>query len=134
MKYFNWNLCYSTQFTIPPIFSVYNGREYVSYIDSKIKELIPPASRPINLSLDRKTQLRSINLVNHPADYGIFIYHKLLSNRINYKKRKGCFPTSQGCFSLVWVFFLKENNRFSGFCPYAGYFGTQTTCALAYLM
>ena len=33
---------------IPPIHSVYNGRESVSYMSPKIWELIPPAFKQIN--------------------------------------------------------------------------------------
>ena len=43
-----YNLRYTSQFTIPPIHSVYNGRESASYMDPKIWELIPPAFKQIN--------------------------------------------------------------------------------------
>ena len=43
-----YNLRYTSQFTIPPIHSVYNGRESVSYMGPKIWELIPPAFKQIN--------------------------------------------------------------------------------------
>ena len=51
-----YNLLYTSQFTIPPIHSVYNGRELVSYMGPKIWELIPPAFKHINsLSGFKKT-------------------------------------------------------------------------------
>ena len=43
-----YNLRYTSQFTIPPIHSVYNGRESVSYMGPKIWELIPHAFKQIN--------------------------------------------------------------------------------------
>ena len=43
-----YNLRYTSQFTIPPIHSVYNGRESVSYMGPKIWELIPPTFKQIN--------------------------------------------------------------------------------------
>ena len=42
-----YNLSYTSQFTIPPIHSVYNGRESVSFMDPKIWKLIPPAFKQI---------------------------------------------------------------------------------------
>ena len=42
-----YNLCYVSQFTIPSIHSVYNGRESVSFMDPKIWKLIPPAFKQI---------------------------------------------------------------------------------------
>ena len=42
-----YNLRYTSQFTIPPIHSVYNGRESVSFMDPKIWKLIPPAFKQI---------------------------------------------------------------------------------------
>ena len=42
------NLRYTSQFTIPPVHSVYNGRESVSYMGPKISELIPLAFKQIN--------------------------------------------------------------------------------------
>ena len=43
-----YNLCYTSQFTIPPIHSVYNCRESVSYMGPKIWELIPHTFKQIN--------------------------------------------------------------------------------------
>ena len=43
-----YNLRYTSQFTIPPIHSVYNGRESVSYMGPKICEFIPHAFKQIN--------------------------------------------------------------------------------------
>ena len=43
-----YNLRYTSQFTIPPIHSVYNGRESVSYMGPKIWEPIPHAFKQIN--------------------------------------------------------------------------------------
>ena len=43
-----YNLRYTSLFTIPPIHSVYNSRESVSYMDPKIWELIPHAFKHIN--------------------------------------------------------------------------------------
>ena len=43
-----YNLRYTSHFTIPPIHSVYNCRESVSYMGHKIWELIPPAFKQIN--------------------------------------------------------------------------------------
>ena len=43
-----YNLRYTSQFTIPPIHSVYSGRESVSYIGPKIWELTPTAFKQIN--------------------------------------------------------------------------------------
>ena len=42
-----YNLRYTSQFTIPPIHSVYNGRESVSFMGPKIWKLIPPAFKQI---------------------------------------------------------------------------------------
>ena len=44
----HYNLRFISQFRSPPIRSVYNGRESVSYIASKIWELIPSAVGQIN--------------------------------------------------------------------------------------
>ena len=38
-----YNLRYTSQFLIPPIHSVYNGRESASFMSPKIWKLIPPA-------------------------------------------------------------------------------------------
>ena len=46
------NLCYKSQLTIPPIHSVYNGRESASFMGPKIWKLIPPAFKQIK-SLSR---------------------------------------------------------------------------------
>ena len=43
-----YNLRYTSQFTIPPIHSVYNGRESVSFMGPKIWKLIPPAFKQIS--------------------------------------------------------------------------------------
>ena len=42
-----YNLRDTSQFTIPPIHSVYNGRESVSFMSPKIWKLIPPAFKQI---------------------------------------------------------------------------------------
>ena len=42
-----YNLRYTSQFTIPPIHSVYNGRESVSFMGPKICKLIPPTFKQI---------------------------------------------------------------------------------------
>ena len=53
MKYFKlekktgYNLRYTSQFTIPPIHSVYNGRESVYFMGPKICKLIPPTFKQI---------------------------------------------------------------------------------------
>ena len=43
----HYNLFYTSQFTSPPIRSVYNGRECASHIGPKIRELILPPIRQI---------------------------------------------------------------------------------------
>ena len=51
-----YNLRYTSHFTIPPIHSVYNGRESVSYMGPQIWELIPHAFKQFNsLSGFKKT-------------------------------------------------------------------------------
>ena len=47
-----YNLRYKSDFTIPPIHSLCNGRESVSFMDPKIWKLIPSAFKQIN-SLSR---------------------------------------------------------------------------------
>ena len=42
-----YNIRYTSQFTIPPIHSVYNGRESVYFMDPKIWKLVPPAFKQI---------------------------------------------------------------------------------------
>ena len=42
-----YNIRYTSQFTNPPIHSVYNGRESVYFMDSKIWKLVPPAFKQI---------------------------------------------------------------------------------------
>ena len=46
-----YNLRYTSQFTIPPIHSVYNDGESVSYIGPKIWELIPHAFKQIKKAI-----------------------------------------------------------------------------------
>ena len=45
---YRYNVSYTSQFTILPICSVYNGRESVSFMSPKIWKLIPPAFKQIN--------------------------------------------------------------------------------------
>ena len=42
-----YKLRYTSQFTILPIHSVYNGRESVSFMGPKILKVIPPAFKQI---------------------------------------------------------------------------------------
>ena len=42
-----YNLRYTSQFTIPPIHSIYNGKESVSFMGPKICKLIPPTFKRI---------------------------------------------------------------------------------------
>ena len=77
-----YNLCYVSQFTIPSIHSVYNGRESVSFMGPK--SLFHPLLSRLNLSQDLKKQLRNGSLVTAPADFAKRIYHKLVSYRIKF--------------------------------------------------
>ena len=56
-----YNLRYTSQFTIPPIHSVCNGRESVSYMGPKICELIPPAFKQINSLSGLKKAIKECN-------------------------------------------------------------------------
>ena len=62
-----YNLRYTSQFTIPPIHSVYNGRESVSYMGPKIWELIPPAFKQINSLSGFKKAIKEWKPSNCPS-------------------------------------------------------------------
>ena len=64
---FRYNLRYTSQFTIPPIHSVYNGRESVSYMGPKIWELILPAFKPINFLSGFKKAMKEWKPSNCPC-------------------------------------------------------------------
>ena len=44
----HYNLRYTSEFIIPPIHSVYHGRESASYLGTKLWELIPTVIRYLN--------------------------------------------------------------------------------------
>ena len=58
--------------------------------------LFDPLLGRITLSLFgfKKKQLRNGSLVIAPADYAKLTYHKLVSYRIYFEKRKECFATA----------------------------------------
>ena len=62
-----YNLRYTSLFTIPPIHSVYNGRESVSYMGSKIWELIPHAFKQINSLSGFKKAIKTWKPSNCPC-------------------------------------------------------------------
>ena len=64
---FRYNLRYTSQFTIPPIHSVYDGRESVSYMGPKIWELILPAFKPINFLSGFKKAMKEWKPSNCPC-------------------------------------------------------------------
>ena len=70
-----YNLRYTSQFTIPPIDSVYNGRESVSFMALKYGSLFHPLLSRLNLSQDSKKQLMNGSLVTAPAGFAKRIYH-----------------------------------------------------------
>ena len=74
MKYFKleknlvcYNLRYTSQFTIPPIHSVYNGRESVSFMGAKIWKLIPPAFKQIKSRSGFKKAIKEWKPSNCPC-------------------------------------------------------------------
>ena len=62
-----YNLRYTSLFTIPPIHSVYNGRESVSYMGPKIWELIPHAFKQINSLSGFKKAIKTWKPSNCPC-------------------------------------------------------------------
>ena len=70
-----YNLRYTSQFTIPPIDSVYNGRESVSFMALRYGSLFHPLLSRLNLSQDSKKQLMNGSLVTTPAGFAKRIYH-----------------------------------------------------------
>ena len=64
-----YNLRYTSQFTIPPIQSVCNGRESVSYIGPKIWELIPHAFKQINSLSGFKKAIKEWKPSNCPCRF-----------------------------------------------------------------
>ena len=62
-----YNLRYTSQFTIPPIHSVYNGRESVSYMGPKIWEFIPHAFKQINSLSGFKKEIKEWKPSNFPC-------------------------------------------------------------------
>ena len=79
-----YNLRYTSQFTIPPIHSVYNGRESVSFMGPNNGSLYHPLSSKLILSQDLKQQLRNGSLVTAPTDFVKRIYLKLVSYRFKF--------------------------------------------------
>ena len=75
------NLRHTSQFTIPPIHGVYNGRESVSFMSFVILKLIPSAFKQVKSLSDLKKQLKNGSLVTAPADFAKRLYHKLVSYR-----------------------------------------------------
>ena len=61
------NLRYTSLFTIPPIHSVYNGRESVYYMGPKIWELIPHAFKQINSLSGFKKAIKTWKPSNCPC-------------------------------------------------------------------
>ena len=62
-----YNLRYTSQFTIPPIHSVYNGRESVSFMGPKIWRLIPPAFKQIKSLSGFKKAIKEWKPSNYPC-------------------------------------------------------------------
>ena len=62
-----YNLRYTSHFTILPIHSVYNGRESVSYMGSKIWKLIPHAFKQINSLSGFKNAIKEWKSSNCPC-------------------------------------------------------------------
>ena len=58
----HYNLRYTSQFIIPPIHSVYHGRESASYLEPKLWELIPTVIRHINTLSGFKKAIKNGNL------------------------------------------------------------------------
>ena len=62
-----YDLRYTSQFTIPPIHSVYNGRESVSFMAHKIWKLIPPAFKQIKTLSGFKIAIKEWKPSNCPC-------------------------------------------------------------------
>ena len=57
-----YNLRYTTEFVIPPIHSVYHGRESASYLGPKLRELISTVIRQIDTLSGFKKAIKNGNL------------------------------------------------------------------------
>ena len=80
-----YNLRYTSQFTIPPIYSVYNGRESVSFMSPKMWKLIPPAFKQIKSLSGLIKAMKEWKPSNcHCRLCKAYIYHKLVSCRIQF--------------------------------------------------
>ena len=82
-----YNLRYTSPFTIPPIHSVNNGRESISFspkISPKIWKLIPPAFKQIISLSGFKKAIKEGSLLTAPADFIKRICYKLVSYRIKF--------------------------------------------------
>ena len=80
----SYNLRYTSQFIIPPIHNVYNGRESVSFMGPKICKLILPAFKQINSLSGFKKSIKEWKPSTAPANFAKCIYHKLVSYRIKF--------------------------------------------------
>ena len=63
----HYNLRYTSEFLIPPIYSVYHGSESVSYFGSKIWELSPPVIRHIDTFSGLKKAIIKWKPTNYPC-------------------------------------------------------------------
>ena len=65
----HYNLRYTSEFIIPPIYSVYLGSESVSYLGPKIWELIPTAIRQMDTFSGFKKAIKNGNLLTAHAGF-----------------------------------------------------------------
>ena len=70
----HYNLCYTSEFLIPPIHSVYHGSKSVSYLGPKIWELIPPVIRQIDTFSRFKKAIKNGNLQTAYAGFAKHVY------------------------------------------------------------
>ena len=63
----HYNLRYTTEFIIPPIHSVYHGRESASYLGPKLWELIPTVIRQIDTLSGFKKAIKKWKPIDCPC-------------------------------------------------------------------
>ena len=66
----HYNLRYTSEFIIPPIHSVYHGRESASYLGPKLWELIPTVIRQIDTLSGFKKAIKKWKSTNCPCRTG----------------------------------------------------------------
>ena len=72
----HYDLCYISQFLIPPTHSLYHGSESASYLGRKLWETLPPVIRQIDTLSGFKKAIKNGNL---PIAHAGFAKHTYLT-------------------------------------------------------